>query len=73
MKQTILVVISLLVGAFARDFAVSRAGAEEDALRRSDVTSIVRALEAQARASEKQADAMRDVGRAVGEVSRKCK
>lgn len=53
-----LVVAAVAVGALARDAFVSRAGAAEDALRRSDVERIVRALEGQTQATK-------DLARAV--------
>lgn len=48
---------ALLAGALAHDLLVPTAGAQEDALRRSDVTAIVRAL-------ERQADATKELVRA---------
>jgi hypothetical protein len=73
-------VVSLLLGALARDLVVARAEAAEDVLRRDDVLSIVRALENQARSlehqvnvGEKQLDVTRDLARSVSDLSRSCK
>ena len=72
-KQAVIIAVSILTGAMARDLFVGRAGAAEDALRREDVLSIVRSLESQVRVSERQVDATRELGRAVNDVSRSCK
>lgn len=71
-KLAVIIAVSVLSGALARDFFVARAVAAEDALRREDVAAIVRSLESQARATEKQVDATRDLGRALNDVSRSC-
>lgn len=73
MKQVIVIVVAVLAGFFARDVLVSKAEAEEEILRRVDVQTIVRALEVQARAAERQADATRELGRSVSELGRRCR
>ena len=72
-KQAVIIAVSVFAGAFARDLVVGRAGAAEDAVRREDVLSIVRSLEHQVRATERQVDATKELGRAVNDVSRSCK
>ncbi len=57
---------ALLLGALLRDLLVSPARAEDDVIRRTDVTSIVRAL-------EKQAEATRDLAREVRDAGRGCR
>jgi hypothetical protein len=73
MKQVIVIAAAALAGFFARDVLVSKAEAEEEIVRRVDVQAIVRALEMQARAAEKQVDATRELGRSVSEVGRRCR
>ncbi len=72
MKQAI-IIAAALSGFLARDILVSKAEAEEEIVRRSDVQSIVRALESQAKAAQKQVDATRELGRSVSEIGRKCR
>jgi hypothetical protein len=55
---------ALLAGALARDLIVDRARAADDVITRSDVTAIMRALEAQARATADVAREVREAGRA---------
>jgi hypothetical protein len=62
----LVVLCALLAGALLRDVFVDRARAEEAAVRRNDVDRIVRAVEAQAKATA-------DVARAIVDAARACK
>lgn len=61
---------AVLVGALARDLVVPSVSAEDDVIRRSDVTTILRALEKLADAANKQAEATKDVAREVRDAGR---
>jgi|GEM_PF-4289401 len=63
LTQVLALLCALLAGALARDLLVAPVRAEEDALRRSDVTAIVRAL-------ERQADATKELVRATRAMER---
>jgi hypothetical protein len=62
-SAVIVALCALLAGALLRDALVSRAGADEAAVRRTDVERIVRALEAQTSSAQDVARAVRDAAR----------
>lgn len=63
MKDAALVLLFIAAGAVARDLFVGHASADADVVTRGDVNAIVRALEAQARATADVARAVQDAGR----------
>jgi hypothetical protein len=63
-QAALLLCAAFLAGVLARDVFVDRASASGDALTRGDLDRVVRALEAQAKATGEVAREVRDAGRA---------